>query len=430
MKKIKVLLSDLICENGSRFKPNAKEIKGFQRVDKIDFSGKIQLSNCESRTDMIIVNPDDLLISGINVEKGALSIYRGNEPVAATIHYSSYKINRKRVDPTYLILFLRSTCFLNRLRAHVPGGIKTEIKAKHLLPLDVEIHQLKDQIKVLEQVDELDEEISLLNKELLLQDQYIKNLKADLTRQVILGEISKNNNLHEIRNLLAQYKLTPKLESKIEVATSSNEGINQFDLPRGVEWVKLGSILISGPTNGYSPRGVEKDTGKKVLTLTATTYGKFCPEYFKYFIESISDNSDLWLKRNDILIQRGNTVEYVGIAALVDQEVRVIYPDLMIKINVLPEINPEYIVAFLNSSFGREYAMKNAKGAQKTMPKINQGVILSWPIIIPPRKCQDEIVKKIKSLDSLVLNAELEHKNARNIKNEFIISAKEKVLDL
>ena len=38
---------------------------------------------------MILVKYGDLVISGINVEKGALAIYTGEEDVLASIHYLS-----------------------------------------------------------------------------------------------------------------------------------------------------------------------------------------------------------------------------------------------------------------------------------------------------------------------------------------------------
>jgi hypothetical protein len=38
---------------------------------------------------MILVKKGDLVISGINVEKGAFAVYKGEENILVTIHYSS-----------------------------------------------------------------------------------------------------------------------------------------------------------------------------------------------------------------------------------------------------------------------------------------------------------------------------------------------------
>ena len=45
--------------------------------------------------------------------------------------------------------------------------------------------------------------------------------------------------------------------------------------------------------------------------------------------------------------------------------------------------------------------MANATGAQKTMPKINQGVLRALPIMIPPLAEQHRIVAKVDALMAL-----------------------------
>ncbi len=108
---------------------------------KIGFDdGRIQLrSDSETRTGMILVKPGDLVISGINAAKGAIAVYgeENTEPIAATIHYGAYIANKERVDVKYLWWLLRSGTFRDLLLEHVPGGIKTELKAKRLLPIPV-----------------------------------------------------------------------------------------------------------------------------------------------------------------------------------------------------------------------------------------------------------------------------------------------------
>src|SRR5690606_37852769 len=107
----KVKMGEFLINRESRFKPKDKAIAGLKRIDKIDFSGTIYLSNKPSNTDMIIVKKGDLVISGINVEKGAMSVYQGKEDVTATIHYSSYSFDEKKIDIEFLKMFLKSPEF-------------------------------------------------------------------------------------------------------------------------------------------------------------------------------------------------------------------------------------------------------------------------------------------------------------------------------
>lgn len=79
----------------------------------------------------------------------------------------------------------------------------------------------------------------------------------------------------------------------------------------------LKDLIDFGPKNGFSPKSVNFKTSTKSLTLTATTYGKFDGRCFKYINEKVDRNSYLWLKKGDILIQRGNSIEYVGVFCII-----------------------------------------------------------------------------------------------------------------
>ena len=73
----KTKISEFLTERTDRFKPDKANELGLPRIEKIDFSGTIYINNFKpTKTAMILVKDGDLVISGINVEKGALAIYR------------------------------------------------------------------------------------------------------------------------------------------------------------------------------------------------------------------------------------------------------------------------------------------------------------------------------------------------------------------
>ncbi len=55
MDWIQVKMSSFLEERKQRFSPQDKEISGLQRIEKIDFSGKIYLSEKPSKTKMILI---------------------------------------------------------------------------------------------------------------------------------------------------------------------------------------------------------------------------------------------------------------------------------------------------------------------------------------------------------------------------------------
>lgn len=156
-------------------------------------------------------------------------------------------------------------------------------------------------------------------------------------------------------------------------------------------------VLVAKPKNGYSPKAVSHQTPYKNLTLSATTEGFFKNGYFKYIELPPEKAASLWVKNNDILIQRANTIDYVGTSVLYRGEDNLyVYPDLMMKCRVKENVNPAYIVYQLQSPRCRQYFKNNATGTSGNMPKINQQTVSSTPLILTNLKKQETIVRDIE----------------------------------
>ena len=180
------------------------------------------------------------------------------------------------------------------------------------------------------------------------------------------------------------------------------------------KWQKtvLNEVIQGKPRNGYSPKPVDFSTPVKSLTLSATTSGVFDPTYFKYIDEEVKEGSYLWLTPGDILVQRGNTLEYVGISAVyTGNPFEFIYPDLMMKVQVDSGVAiPEFVHFQLLSRATREYFKENATGTAGNMPKINQKVVMKTPFILPSIEEQMAIVqiinKQLSTINSVKATTE------------------------
>ena len=185
----------------------------------------------------------------------------------------------------------------------------------------------------------------------------------------------------------------------------TGELTNQWRADRGISldnWKKkkLIEVLVDKPRNGYSPKPVDYKTSCKSMTLSATTSGYFREECFKYIDEKIDVSSYLWLKPGDILIQRANSLDKVGTSAVfTGKEHEFIYPDLMMKLQVKKEeVSSQFIAYQIKTDQILQYLRKNATGTAGNMPKINQKVVSSIPIICPSIEEQNLIVKYIEKL--------------------------------
>lgn len=307
-------------------------------VAKIGFdTGKIELRvDSKTKTNMISIRPGDLVLSGINAAKGAIAIYgeESENPAAATIHYSTYKVNAQKADIHYLWYFMRSDDFRNILLRNLPGGIKTEIKPKRLLPIAIRLPPLEEQKRIVAKIESL---VARVEEALKL-----------------------NKGIAEEHTLVFQRII---------------ERIVPYDKLNTLE-----AVLVGKPKNGYSVSCDGLDGGTPVLTLTAVTGFTYRPVY-KLTSQPLDHNAHYWLEQGDLLISRSNTLELVGHASLYSGEpYPCVYPDLLMKIPVnTKKANKKFIVYWLQTPLVRKFIEKEAKGTSPTMKKISQKVVMNIP---------------------------------------------------
>ena len=221
------------------------------------------------------------------------------------------------------------------------------------------------------------------------------------------------------RGMLATYEIPlPPLEIQKEIIkeidgyqkiiNGARQVVENYQprIPASSDWsiVELSEVIQEKPKNGYSGKPVSYTTKLKVLTLTATTFGKLDPLQFKYLDEEIPLNSPCRCNFGDIYLQRGNTKDLVGTAALFDiHYTNFIYPDLMIRIRAdESKILTHFLLYTLQSQPARNYLCSNAVGSAGSMPKINQAIVERIPIPLPDLTTQRAIVAQIEEEQRLV----------------------------
>lgn len=262
-----VEMRSFLSERKGRYKPDDKAISGLQRIDKIDFSGNIFLSEKSSKTDMILIKQGDLVISGINVEKGAMSIYKGEKDVIATIHYSSYEYNPEKIDIDFLRHFLKSPEFTEALKEQVPGGIKTEIKPKHILPLQVCIpNNVEEQREVVAYLDQQNKTLETQSSELTHQLDLVKQLRQAFLREAMQGQlVPQDENDEHASVLLENIKvekerlIKEKKIKKQKALPPITEDEIPFKIPENWVWCRLGEMIIISSGDGLTSSQMAKD---------------------------------------------------------------------------------------------------------------------------------------------------------------------------
>ncbi|MEU1646967.1 restriction endonuclease subunit S [Micromonospora zamorensis] len=157
--------------------------------------------------------------------------------------------------------------------------------------------------------------------------------------------------------------------------------------------------LLSEPLrNGHSaPASQEGEV--RTISLTAVTQGEFSERFSKMTNADAGRVRDLWLKPGDILIQRSNTPELVGTAALYrGPDSWAVFPDLLIRVRLREGVETGYVLLMLQSPRARRYFTSKAKGLAGSMPKIDQKTIREFSLRLPELEKQKEVVRRAGSV--------------------------------
>ncbi|WP_417526862.1 restriction endonuclease subunit S [Marinomonas shanghaiensis] len=304
--------------------------------------------------------------------------------------------------PTNYIFYMMQG-FRSTLESFATGTTFVAVSKVNVEHLVVSIPPLREQNLIVAKVDEL---MALCDQ---LEAQTESSLDAHQTLvTVLLDTLVNSQNAEDLTEnwtrisghfdtlFTTEHSIDQLKQTILQLAVMGNL------VPFGeVVNVKLKDLLAFGPKNGFSAKEVSYETELKVLKLGATSYGELNVEESKFIDENIPSDSHLWLKPDDILIQRGNSSNFVGSNIIIKKEcIGYIYPDLMMKIRANELIEPSFLSLTLSAPNTREFLWSRMTGTSGTMPKISKTIVESIPVTLPvSRQIQQEIVEKVSLLN-------------------------------
>ena len=425
----KVKIGDFLTEREGRYKPDDEKISNYKRLEKIDFSGVIHISDKPSKTDMIIVHPGDLVISGINVAKGAVAVYQGNEPVCATIHYSSYTFDDKQVDLEYFKYFVKSDAFISALQKQVKGGIKTEIKPKHLLPLEITIPDLETQKEIVKKISINLKNVETLTEEIDSQKAYAKQLRQNILQDAIEGKLTaewrkthpviKANPDFDAEALFEEIQKEKKSDKKQKELAPISDDEKPFEIPEGWKWVRLGEL--ADVVRGGSPRPAGDKTyydGNipflKVVDLTGADDKELYT--YTYTIKEAGLYKTRYVEKETLMLT--NSGATLGIPKIC--MIPTTFNDgIAAFLGINQRIIKDYLYYLLKSK--TQWFLKEAAKGQG-QPNLNADIISATIATLPPLKEQEEIVRLIEEYISKLIQLEQQISQREEYANQLMQS--------
>ncbi|HGM5806617.1 TPA: restriction endonuclease subunit S [Serratia marcescens] len=172
--------------------------------------------------------------------------------------------------------------------------------------------------------------------------------------------------------------------------------------PNGIFGVQtsLGELISNGPQNGLYKSSKFYGEGVKIIRIDSFYDGKILSLDKLKKVDISTDEKNRWqLHENDILINRVNSIEYLGKCA----HVKMLSEDVVFESNIMrfsidtTMISPEYLTLFLCSAAGIKELRKNAKLAVN-QASINQTDVKNCKLTLPTLTEQAEIVRRVEQL--------------------------------
>ena len=395
-------LEDIVCElkygtsekSSSVGKIAVLRMGNITNVGTIDYSNLVYSSNDED-IEQYSLEKDDLLFNRTNSSEwvGKTAIYKEEQPAI----YAGYliRIRPLLISSDYLNTVMNSGYYRDWCYDVKTDAVnQSNINAQKLSQLMIPIPPLKEQGRI---VAEMDKWISLID--------IVKNGKDDLLT-IIKQAKSK------ILNLAIRGKLVPQDpndEPAIELLKRINPDFTPCDnehsrkLPQNWCICRL-KDLCSFLSRGKSPKYSENDKTYPVFAQKCNFKdGGISLEQARFLDPStICKWSETYkLRTGDILVNSTGTGT-VGRTRLFHEsylgQYPFVVPDSHVSvIRVIDDIIPQYLYAYISSSFIQRYLQDNLAGSTN-QKELYIGVLENLVIFVPPFIEQQRIVQKIEEL--------------------------------
>lgn len=278
----------------------------------------------------------------------------------------------QRVIPEWLYYFVRQQSFRKEAQANFRGSagqqrVPADFLAEHLIPVPAP----KEQRRIVNRIKEC---------------------------------LSVIDEINQLRGESRQHA------EAIEAATFAD--FLEEAASNGCPVIPLGEVLTKSQY-GTSAKASATGEGVPILRMGNIQGGHLDFSDLKHIELSKNDLDKYRLNHGDILINRTNSLELVGKAAMFEaREGDWVFASYLVRL-VVDESKalPEFISAAINSRIGRSYVYRTARRAIG-MVNINAKEIAKMPLPIPSIKEQERIVTRLKdareAAQSLLENLSLE----------------------
>lgn len=405
-----VRLEQLIEKSHTRY----RDFDGGQDLEAFGVSNTEGITRTTHRKsedlgDYLVIEPGSFAYNPYRINVGSIGLTPEGLTGLVSPAYIVFRAKEKLI-PEVLLDFLKSPEGLRQINKLASGAVRKALRFEDLSEIEFPALSIERQLEILKYKQAFNQQHGRLLAEITNQEFQLTKLKQAILQEAIAGKLTADwrashpdvepasQLLRRIQEKKAHRFAAKKLRPEKPIPEITPAEV-PFEIPQNWVWCRLGSLLEEKPRNGISLKPVDYETKAKTLKLSATSSGTFDGTQIKYLDLEVEIDSYLWLREGDILIQRANSLDLVGTAAVyMGADLEFIYPDLMMKCRTVFSESTYFVHHVLSATITRNYFKKKASGSAGNMPKINQDTVTHALVPLPPLTEQIAIAERVEKL--------------------------------
>lgn len=328
----------------------------------------------------------DVLINKDGANTGKVGLFRdpGDGPACINEHLFLLRGAAAKITQEYLYYMLLSEHGQTIIRNRISGSAQPGLKSGFINHFPIDLPESTDEQ---ERIGEI----------LGTLDRSIEQTEALIAKQ------------QRIETGLMQDLLTKGVDEHGNIRSEATHAFKDSPLGRiPVEWScgTFGELWTGGAQNGlYKPQSAYSDEGTPIVRIDGFRNGDLIEhQTFKRVELSSIEQRSFGLELGDIVVNRVNSIEWLGKVALVGRlSEATVFESNMMRIRVdKKRLVPEFAILILSGPRTYRHFLKCAKTAI-AQASINQEDVRSLLIACPPPPEQAEIIRRVDALHRLIV---------------------------
>lgn len=303
----------------------------------------------------------------------------------------------------YFFFYLIQEGFRKEAQRHMTGSAgQLRVPKGFLEQIEIPLPPLAEQQRIVAKIEQLFSDLDAGVESLKAIKKQVRQYRQSVLKYAFEGKLTaewrKKNKPEPASKLLEKIakEKEQKTKGKKQKKLPTLDSCDLPELPKGWEWIGLGDLSESMKNGIYKPKQFYSDDGIACLRMYNIDKGKIIWKDIKRMTLTKEEVGEYGLNPNDLLVNRVNSRELVGKAAVIpDNLEKCVYESKNIRLRLISTRLCSTYVGYWFLFYAHRYFSMNAQQVVG-MASINQDQIGAMPIPLMGTLEQEEIVSVIE----------------------------------